>query len=97
MLVEKVDGFDSETCEAGVASAADILRRTVQTPDAVGAMRNPNFVATTTSSRGISRRKSPKQFFIFVWPVDFGSVEKIAAELQVAVKDFERFVVVAGP
>src|SRR5258707_4892194 len=43
VLVEKIDGVDSEPGQAGVASAADILRRTIQTSAAVGSDAESEF------------------------------------------------------
>src|SRR6202007_179139 len=94
MLVEKIDGFDSEPGQTGIASAADILRRTVQTSAAIGSDAESEFGCHDNFVARNFAQKSSKQLFVFVRPVDFGGIEKIAAELQVAMKNLERFLVI---
>jgi hypothetical protein len=87
VLVEKVDGFDTQPCEAGVASATDVFRRTIQALDSAGIDPETELGGDDdTPTRDVAQETS-QQLFVFVRTVDFGGVEEIATKLQVAMKD----------
>ena len=91
MLIEQIDGFDAQPLKTCIASAPDIFRRTVNASDAVGTEAEPEFGGDDHTITGYLAQKTAKQFFIGVGPVDLGGIKEIAAELQIAAKNAERF------
>ena len=62
-------------------------------------MRKPNFVAMTSDSRlRLLQKKAPEQVPRFVRAIDFGGVEEVASEFDVAMQNAQRFgIPSAGP
>ena len=96
VLIEEIDRFDAKPFKAAVASAPDIFRRTVDAPDATGIEPEPEFCGNHHTVARHFSQKSAQQLFIGVGPVDLGGVKKIAAELQITVKNTERFPFISG-
>src|SRR6185437_6566158 len=97
MLVVQVNGFNSQPLQAAFARLADILRLTVDSASLWiiwiahnGKLRRQkNFIALAFD--GLTH-----QFFVFVWPVNVGGVEKINAKFQRAVDGGYGLIVVAA-
>src|SRR5262245_49950334 len=97
MLVVEVDGFHAKTPQTAFNGAADVAGRAIRAaPRAVGIDSKTELGGDDDAVARDLAEEPADEFLVGPWSVDFGGVEEIAAELEVAMEDAEGFVVVGG-
>src|SRR5690606_6384760 len=93
VLIVKVDVVDTETTQAGVASRTDVLRAAADsTFHGIAAAHDAELGRDDRLVSPIAECP-PEEFFVGMWAVHVGGIEKIDAEFEGAMNRCNRFTV----
>ena len=87
MLIKKIDGVDSEALETAVAGATNVGGRTIDGANSVTVKAEAELRGDDCFFAGKFTEKPAEQVFVLVRAIDFGGVQKIPAQFEIAVQD----------
>src|SRR5579872_1454309 len=97
VLIVKIDGIDAQPAQACLARPFHIIGFAAHSAHGwIGGITDDAEFCSEKNPVALAFDRPPNQFFVLVWAVDIGGIEKIDAQIESAMNGGYRFVVVTA-